>query len=211
MKIEITSSTTKTTKYKTRRLKVDKFKVIELYVNDVLTEQSWAVYNKARGFKTTHPDAYEAHQMRFAYYEDISFLDSETCCNYQEFYDEIPKPKLITDWDKFKGFDYILCNWLGMEGCIYRINNPKSIPIWRHRDYIGGFGNDEYDLDKVKQFLEKKTWTRNVLIIEIPHYNAYDGRTHAVEFDYKLSNGKELKNKLSSNKLFKDKYFSECG
>lgn len=204
MQVKVKSNTSKTVVYRTRKLSVDKFIVTESYTDEVLVGQKWSVNGS---FKKTHPKAYEPRHMHFAYYEDISFLDSDECCNYIKFHEVIPTPSMILDWDKFENLDHILCNYLGMDGNIYRINSPDPVPMWRHKGYISGFTNKDYDLTKVVKLLEKKSWIRNVEIIEIPYYNQDDGRTHAVEFDYKLPTKKSLGEMLSKNKIFEKHYF----
>jgi hypothetical protein len=195
---------------------VDKFIVEELYTNDVLVSQNWSVKG---GFETTHPTAYEPKYMKFGYYEDTSFLNSDECSNYLDYYKLIPKPSMILDWNKLESLDNILSISLPMDGNIYRINDPNPIPLWRHEDYIGSFYNDAYDLDQVVKVLSKKNWIRNIEIIEIPYYNRDDnqifavpsrrfGPTHAVEFDYKLPSKKCLGKRLTKNKLFANHYFS---
>jgi len=205
MKIEIKSDKKQTVVYRTLKFKVDDFIVNELYTNDVLTSQKWSVKG---GFETKHPDAYEPKLMHFAYYENVDFLDSNQCCNYGNLFDNIiAKSTFILDWDKFNNLEKVLCNYLGMDGNIYRINDPNPIPLWRHKDYLGGFCNDKYDLQKLVKFFGNKTWMRNIEIVEIPYYNREKRRTHAVEFDYKLPSKKSLREKLVKNKLFENHYF----
>jgi hypothetical protein len=204
MKIEIKSDKTKTIDYRTRKIKVDKFIVVEQYANDVLTSQTW---NIKGGFKITHPEAYESHNLRFAYYENIDFLKSNSCVNYDNFDDEIPDPTLIINWNNFTKLDNVLCDWLGMDGNIYRITDPKPIALWRRQDYISSFSNDEYDLGVVVKILKKKRWIRNIKIVDIPYYNRYNGETNAVEFDYKLPSKKDLDIRLKKEPMFKDHYF----
>lgn len=204
MKITTKSDTSKTTVYRTRKLQVGDFECTESYTDGVLTGQSWSVKG---GFKQTHPTAYEPKNMYFHYYEDISFLDSDQNSNLLTFYDIIPKPTKILDWDAFDHLDHILCIHLSMDGNVYRINSPDPIPLWRHQSYIGGFCNDQYDLNKVVKIFEKEDWIRNIQIVDIPYYNCHDNHTQAVEFEYKLGSKKELGSKLKKYKLFKDKYF----
>ena len=204
MEIRVTSTACKTVEYKIVKLKVGSFTVRSSYTDEKLTSQSWSV---RYGFKNTHPNAFEANKMHFAYYEDISFLNSESNSNLISFYDEIPEPTLIENWDEFKGFDHVLCVYLSMDGNIYKINDPKPVPLWRHQDYIGGFCNDKYDLNKVESFLKRKGWVRNVKQIEIPYYNRDDDTTRAVVFDYKLPSHKDLAEKLGSYKIFSQHSF----
>ena len=217
MKVQIKSDKTKTVtiKYRTVKLSVGKFIVTDSYTDGKLTSQLWSVTG---GFKRTHPDAYKPKSMRFKYYDDISFLDTEECCDITSFHEETYTTPFVTDWTKFKGLNHVLCNWLGMDGNIYRIDKPEPVKLWRHQDYITGFRNatqdyDDnpyergYDLKQVSSILKKKSWIRNVQIVKIPYYNQDSGQTHAVEFDYKLSSKKELKNKLGGHSTFKNHYF----
>lgn len=199
MKVTIKSEKSKLTKYTTRKLAVSEFIVIERCVDDKLTSQEW----KTQGsFSKSHSGAYNASRMFFQYYDDVSFLDSE---EYLSF-DLIPEPALVLDWEKFKGFNHVLCIWLSMDGNIYRIDKAKPVPLWRHFDYIGGFCNNEYDLQQVGETLKKFSFIRNVELIKIPWYNAEES-TYAVEFYYKLPSKQHLAKELRKNKLFKGHYF----
>ena len=203
MKTKILSNRTKITKHRTIKIKVDKFIVTEKYLNNILQSQVWSIDG---GFITTHPDAYDHRRMRFAYYDDLSFLDTEDLfwCNWDEI---IPKSTMITDWNNFNGISNMLCIYLNMDGNIYKINSSNPIPIWRKQDYISGFCNNEYDLDKVSKLLQNKKYIRNVQIIDIPWYNQDHDCTKAVQFEYKLPSKKSLALKLKRNKMFKDHYF----
>ncbi|MFW9881902.1 MAG: hypothetical protein ACFFG0_53240 [Candidatus Thorarchaeota archaeon] len=184
MKIETISEKTRTTKTTIKKLKIGRFIIIETYKNGKLVFQEWTVEG---GFKKSHPNAYEPKSMFFKYYDDISFLNSESNTNQMSFYDEIPKEQLIKDWSNFKGFDHVLCIYLGMDGFIYRIDKPNPIPMWRHKDYISSFDNKHFDLDMVVKKLKRFKWIRNIKIVKIPYYNVFDEATHAVEFDYKYT------------------------
>lgn len=166
--------------YKTVVRQVDKFIVTDRYTDGVLTNQTWSVKG---GFITTHPTAYEPNRMRFGYYKDISFLKSGTCCNHMSYYDEIPEPKFITDWDNLD-LNHILCVYLGTDSNIYKINDPKPIKLWRCVEYIGGFCNDEYHLKPLLERLKSTPNIRNAEIISIPYYNRDEDRTLAIEFEY---------------------------
>ena len=50
--------------------------------------------------------------------------------------------------------------------------------------------------------LSGKKWIRNVKIVEIPYYNRDEDETSRVEFQYYLSDKKQLGEKLKTNKLF---------
>ena len=203
MKISIISDIEVKKTYRTVTAKFDEYIIHESYENDVLTNQFLTTENP----KKSHPTAYEATRMRFYYYENIDFLNSEENCNHMSFYDLIPKSTIIKDWDKFNKIDNILCEYLGMDGCIYRINQKDPVPLWRSRDYIGGFCNDKYNLDKVVDILKNKSWARNVKIEKIPYYNQDEGRTKYVSFDYKLPSKKYLKKELGELEIFKDHYW----
>ena len=154
MKVRVQSDKTKTTEYRTVKITVGKFIVTDTYTDNKLVGQAWSI---KQGFQHTHPSAYEPQRMCFKYHEDISFLESEQCCNYSDFYDVIHESSFITDWTKFKGYSHVLCNYLGMDGCIYRIDKPNPIPLWRRQNYIGGFCNDKYDLPKIVNELKKRS------------------------------------------------------
>lgn len=190
----------KVTITETVKLEVDGFIVKETYVNEELTSQKWST---KEGFRKSHPDAYEPKRMYFRYYPDISFLDSDDPINYDNFYENIPKEELITDWDKFKGIDHILCIYLGMDGNIYRINTSEPVPMWRRQDYIDGFASSIYNLHKVKDILEKQSWIRNIKIESIPWYNRECSGEHGLLFDYKLPTKKDFE-KFRSNDIFKE-------
>lgn len=203
MKPQVISTTTKTTVFKTVKLMLPKdIIVIEQYQDDVLVSQEWKT---KLGFKVTHPTAYKPENMYFQYYEDVSCLDSEECINFSNFFNHVPKPSLVKDWSKFKGIHHVLMFSIGLDGNIYRINSSYPIPMWRNKDYVGGITNGDFDLEKAKKVLEKQSWTRNVKIENIPHYNAYNGRTQGINFDYKLPSGKDLVEKLNKIPMFKGK------
>ena len=202
MRTQIQSDKTNTVEYRKIKLKVGKFTVVESYISGKLVGQDWSVPG---GFSSTHPIAYKPKNLYFQYYDDISFLKSEDCCNYQDFYKQIPKHSLITDWSIFSDFSHILCVHLGMDGCIYRIDQKNPIPLWRHKDYIGGFTNRDYNLKKVVTKLNRKKWIRDIKIVDIPYYNQDHEETKSVEFDYKLPSENHLKIKLSKD--FPNHYF----
>lgn len=182
MRTQVVSDKVKVVEYRTVKLKLGKFIVTERYTDGKLTAQDWSVVG---GFKSTHRKAYHPKDLKFLYYEDISFLDSESLSNTDEYYKEVPKPTLVTDWDNFKGFNHVLCIWIGMDGNIYRIDRATPISTWKLQDYIGGFTSRKYHhLPEFKKELEnlKLTFIRNIEIIDIPHYN---GGGQAIEFEYK--------------------------
>ena len=182
MRTHVVSDKVKVVEYRTVKLKIGKFVVTESYTDGELTAQDWHITG---GFKNTHRKAYQPKDLNFHYYEDISFLTSEALSNTDEYYKEIPKPTLVTDWANFKGFNHVLCLWLGMDGNIYRIDRVTPISTWRLQDYIGGFSSNKYHhLPEFKKELEdlNLAFIRNIEIIDIPHYN---GGGQAVEFEYK--------------------------
>jgi hypothetical protein len=195
MKPEVISNRTKITRHRTKKLQVGDFVVTEHYVNEKLNSQTWES-------PLTYVGEYERKNMWFHYYEDTSFLDSEENSNTRGFYDLIPEPTLVTDWDNFD-INKVLCIYLVMNGHIYQINKEVPVRLWRRQDYVGGFDNGRYDLDKVVKTLKKKSWIRNIEIIDIPYYNRYDGCNKAVEFDYRLPTTtlKQLNGKLSMMNL----------
>lgn len=201
---KIISRKSTTVTYETVKVAYDKFTITESYTDDKLVGQAWSVKG---GFKTTHPSAYEPKRMHFDYYEDIGFLNSEKNSDCGgEFYKDVPAPTFV-DWDNFKGLSHVLCDHLGMDGNIYRVDKPNPLKLWRHQDYIGGFCNRDYDLNQVVVALKRRTWIRNIEIVDIPYYNRDEGRTKAVEFDYKLPAKKHLGKRLGKEALFKSHYF----
>lgn len=199
MNIKIQSDKIETITVKHKTVIIDDFvEVKEVYTNGVLQKQEWRTI---QGFKKTHPEAYEPKLMYFDYYDDISFLESPLCIDHQD----IPNSIHVTHWSVFKGLDHVLCIHLGMDGCIYQINKPEAIPIWRMKDYIAGFCNNEFNLKEVIRKLKTKNWIRNIQIIDIPSYNRHDGATEAIVFEYKLGSPKELITKLKQ--MYPSKYF----
>lgn len=180
MKPTTISDKTKTTTYRTVKLKVGKFIVTDFYIDGKLHEQTWSV---PKGFATTHKQAYEPSKLSFYYYADISFLDSEHLGGSTKFYKDMSKPTLITDWSEFKGFNHVICDWIPMDGNLYRIDRATPLMVWRYQDHIGGFTGKSYCLlPELKKELEALPFTRNVHIMDIPHYN---GGGKAVEFEYR--------------------------
>lgn len=179
----VTRDRTKIQKLRKRTLSFGDIKVYEEFLDCELIQQRWA---RKGGFKKFYPGVYEASKFDFHYYPDISFLESDAPSNFMSFYDEIPDPVMVTDWDEFKGLNHVLCNWLGMNGCIYSIEEPGPVPLWYYADYIGGVTNDEYDdLDGIVNEMSKFSDLKNVSIKEIPWYNRSEDYTHFVEFTYK--------------------------
>ena len=182
--MNVLSETKKVVTYKTRILSVDRFKVTESYSDDILVEQSWSVDG---GFSTTHPNVYEANHLRFFYYKDISFLNSDFCSNDINFLSEIPSPSLINDWNSLN-LDHVICIYTSIDGNIYRINSPNPVDVWHSQDYIGGLCNDKYDLPRLLKKLKKTNGIRNANIENIPHYNCEDGCTKGIYLEYKAHN-----------------------
>ena len=184
MKITTISDKTKTTEYRTVKLKLDGgVTVTEGYVDGKLASQVWGMVG---GFKKLYKKVYEANNMFFQYYEDISWLDSELTINMSDsrWYDEQPEPVLITDWDTFKGFDHVICDRTGYEGNIYSLGKVTPIPMWRRQDYIGGFTSEMYrNLPELQNELAALPFIRNAEMMDIPYYN---GGGRAIEFEYKL-------------------------
>ena len=180
--MKVTSSKTRTVEYRTDVRSDGQFSCREEFADGELISQHWSVKG---GFKKSHPTAYEPTRLHFNYYPDIEWLNTEVNSNQQAIYDILPEPELITDWDEFKGFDHLLCVYLGMDGNIYRINTPDPVPLWRKQDYIGGFREEDYtNIVAMAKELEEVEFIRNVEIIQVPHYN---GGGRAIEFDYRLA------------------------
>lgn len=203
MKPKIISSRINTIQYKAIHLDLDGFKITENYQDGKLIRQEWRTN---QGFKVSHPSAYRPGDMHFLYYDDISFLKSKECLNIGNYWEMIPDPIIVTDWDAFKGFNHVLCIYLYMDGNIYEINNPQPIKIWRHFDYISGITNDEYDLNKAIKILKNIKDIRNIKIIDIPHYNQDISGTQAIEFDYKRSTRTEFRAELKTYNIFSNIY-----
>ena len=199
MKVKVKSNRVSVERHRTIKLEVGKFTVTEKYINDVLKSQVWSV-GRRKGFKSTHPDAYEPQSMVFQYFDDISFFSGDDCISYES----VPKPVFVKDWSTFKGLNHVLCIYLGMDGNIYRIDKEKPIPIWRHKSYIAGFTNEHFNLDEVVKKLQRKSWIKNIVEINIPWYNSTRTNSRAVEFDYKLQSSSVMVTRLS--KEFPDKY-----
>lgn len=205
MKLEILSDVETKTTYRNIKAKFKNIIISEYHKDGALESQFFTTDNP----KESHPSAYEPERMRFYYYSNTDFLQSEENCNFVSFYYLIPKPTVVADWSKFNDIDIenILCDYLGNDGCVYKISQPDPIPLWRNKDYIGGFDNGDYDLGEVSKILKGFDWTRNVKIEGIPYYNQDDEKTKFVSFDYKLPSKKHLKKELGNLDIFKDHYF----
>lgn len=202
MKPKVISDKTVIIKNRTLKLRVGKFIVKEFYVNDKLSSQEWSVEG---GFKTTHPSAYNPQHMYFRYYENIDFLSSDKVFDYKDTITILDASSLVLDWNNFKGLDHVICDYTAIDGNIYKINKPEPIPRWRYQGYIGSFGNDHYDLEKVKKILESKKWIRNVKIIDVPYYNQTNKYNKAIEFEYKTPTSNAVnKLRMSMSKLYMD-------
>lgn len=181
MKTTVVTDKTKVTEYRTVKLKVGKFTVTEGYTDGELANQVWSIVG---GFKNTHKIAYEPKHLSFVYYDDISFLDSDMNAHDRDYYKIVPESTLITDWNDFKGFNHVLCLWIGMDGNMYRIDRATPIAVWRSQDYIGGFSEKYYrDLPELQKELDALEFVRSTEIMQIPYYN---GGGQAIEFEYKL-------------------------
>lgn len=180
MRPEVKSNKKKTVVYRTQKLVIGDYTITEQYTDEVLMSQNWSVKG---GFKKSHPGCYEPTRLYFQYYSDIEWTKDDKCVNLNGWCP--PSGEMVVDWDSAK-IDHVICNWVGMDGCIYVINKPDPVPLWRSYDYISaGFENHQYDLDKVVKKMKSYKSIRNVRIAEIPSYNQFDGRTHAIEFEYK--------------------------
>lgn len=206
MKIKIQSDRTKTVKYRTVKTIVSdeinhEFIVTDQFKDQKHIDQSWSIKT---GWKEIYPNAYEPQYMQFKYYDDISYL-KEANIHTKGF--KFPKPSFITDWDSFKGFDHVLCNYIGMDGNVYVLNSSYPIPLWRHFDYISGITNEDYDLEKAKEIIESMKDIKNVKIIAIPYYNQSEELTEGLVFDYKSPSKKMFIDRLRENPYFSKGYF----
>jgi hypothetical protein len=191
------SDTTRTVKYRTIRLNVDGFICTESYIDGVLTSQNWSVKG---GFRKTHKSAYEAKNLSFKYYDDISFLKTDDVINRCDGF-ACPEPTLIDDWELFKGLDHVVCDWTSMDGNVYNIGTPTPITLWRWADYISvSITDKDYDLCVIADEIKSKAWVKNVEIVDIPFYNQFDGSRKALEFEYKLPSKKSIDSKLKDIK-----------
>lgn len=173
-----------------KTLKVGDFEVLETYIDGNLISQTWSKENKP-----IHPNAYNSKRMHYDYYEDISFLNNPDLILNRD-YEEIPEPKMVQDWGNFKGFEHILCVWIGMDGNVYQIDKPAPLKIWRKFNYIAGFTSKNFDLEKVKKNLSKLKIIRNLETIEIPYYNAEVRGEEGLEFEYKAESEKSFRRYL---------------
>ena len=176
MKVETISDRTKIVRNRTVKLQVGKFTVTEKYQNGKLINQTWG------GYEDVHKGVIERGSMRFAYYDDISFLGSDDLIENPQ---QVPKPTLVHDWDEFKGFKHVMCLWMSMDGNIYRINSKTPIAVWRSQCWIGGFTSEYYhSLEELAETINKLPFIRNAKVIDVPQYDDDDPR-RAVEFEYK--------------------------
>lgn len=207
MNIQILSDKSKTfeTTVRNRSIKIGDITVKEHYTNGKLDKQVWGYVG---GIEKRYSHEYDPNWMSFHFYEDISFLDSDKCTNYDEFWDTLPEPSFVTDLDNLN-LDHILCIRLGIDGNIYRLTQVEPLPLWRRKDYIGSFTNKSYNLREVLNTLESIEWIRDPNIIRIPYYNQSDGETHAIEFDYKQPTKKHMARELKKIPLFADSYIGE--
>lgn len=161
-------STTKTviTENQTIELAGGLFICHQTIINGELTDQ----YFTTKNTKKSHPFTYENRHLRFKYYPDTSFLDSKELA-FGEWHKCVPPPVIVEDLENFKDFDRLLLIWLEMDNQIYKITSPYALPHWFSQDYLGGFTNKNFDLDKVVKKLEKFNWVKNIKIEDIPYYN----------------------------------------
>lgn len=207
MKIRILSDKSKTfeTTVRDRSIKIGNITVKEHYTNGKLDQQVWGYVG---GIEKRYSGEYDPNWMSFHFYEDISFLDSDKCANYDEFWDTLPEPSFVTDWDNLD-LDHVLCIRLGIDGNIYRLTQVEPLPLWRRKNYIGSFTNRDHDLVEVLHTLALIDWIRNIKIIEIPYYNQDDEETHAIEFDYKQPSKEHMARELKRIPLFANSYIGE--
>lgn len=198
----VLSTRNKITKTTTIRRQINNIIVVDILVNGVLKNQEWKT---KEGFKKSHPNT-ELNYLYFRYYDDISFLDSETPTNYSNFHKEIPTNSIIEDWSKFKGPDHILSISLYGDGNIYKITDSEPIPMWRKYSYLSPVGSDKYDLDKALKVLNKKKWIKNAHIVTAEYYLELNCSEY-IEFDYKLPSQKDLRI-LNKEPMFKEHLFN---
>lgn len=181
--LKLSSSKTKTT-VSERRLyqfsdpKLKDFKVEEIKVNGEITSQLFM----PRKVNVTHPFTYNQN-LFFTYYANVDFLKEISIRHSLD----IPEQTIIPDITTLKAEDIqnVLAMHLSMDGNIYQLTSPYPLPIWRFRDYIGGFTNKEFFLEPLAKYLKSISWIKDVEIIEIPYYNTSEGETKAVEFSFK--------------------------
>lgn len=165
-------------------------------------------YFQTKDPSKSHPYSYENKSMKFFYYKDIINKLNNLTLNFcsDEFFDWLSEPDTINP-KSFNDWENVVCIWSGMDGHLWKINDKYPIPGLIHQNYIGGFTDKYFDLNKVKSTLEKFSWVSNVEIIDIPYYNR-DSGNQAVEFDYKapIEMIKEIYSKNQSGMFFEDHF-----
>jgi hypothetical protein len=86
------------------------------------------------------------------------------------------------DTETFDDWENVVCFNGREDGSTWTIlyDTPRSVPI--RQDYIGGFTNKNFDLDKVEAHLKKHDWVLSVERQEIPSYNSDFPGHEAIEF-----------------------------
>jgi len=90
----------------------------------------------------------------------------------------------VGDPEAFTAFEHLWANSVGTDGYLYNALSDIPVPTWESQDYIGGFDNRSYDLDKVLARLLTISWVRNASIQPIPYYNRDGDRTHGIRYEY---------------------------
>lgn len=144
----------------------------ETWVNGKLIDQYFQTPNS----KKSHPYTYENGSLQFYYYPEAqTSLKSNEVIYETPLGDYKSDIKLIEDLESFNDWDNVILHHLSMDGNIYRIDSPYPFSVWKERDYISGFCNDNFDLPKVAAKLKTFDWIRNVEIKDIPYYNCDEG------------------------------------
>lgn len=109
-----------------------------------------------------------------------------------EIFDNLPEcsPKILPPYKELKSINEndLLC-FYSPSHLFFRLGKKTPLSIAYYTNYIGGIGNDNFDLKKAMTILkrfEKKGWVLNPEIQEVPYYNQTDDRTHGIKFFVKL-------------------------
>ena len=89
----------------------------------------------------------------------------------------------LKDVENFSEWENVWCNSTGHDGFLYNIMQEEPVSTTFTKDYIGGYTNFDYDLDKCLAHLRAIPWVANAVIEEIPYYNRERYRTKGLRFD----------------------------
>lgn len=135
-------------------------------------------------FPQVDPDYHE-----FMHFSDNSFLESDKCFDLMgsdELHEHIYKhaQSFITEREDYLGLDHIISFSLLGDGIILCLGRKKPVERWVIIDYIYSQIDDaKYDLDKTLVALKNCSLIKNPKIVEIPHYNRFEGEMFAIEYE----------------------------